>query len=92
MPSSTIFFPDCSQKTAFAGCLFKRTTTSFTSSTGRVGACTAPLQTARYGDSPPGVISTVSAESWSCAGCTRGLWKAPPAFKTFVGKAPPSRS
>mmetsp|Transcript_122959 Transcript_122959/g.348513 ORF Transcript_122959/g.348513 Transcript_122959/m.348513 type:complete len:370 (-) Transcript_122959:89-1198(-) len=78
-----------SQKTGFVSCFFMRGAMSVAGSwPGRMGSAEAFIQTVCMGVFMLGRTSSMAAESLSCAGCIRGVWKAPAVLRTLACMAP----
>mmetsp|Transcript_22531 Transcript_22531/g.67573 ORF Transcript_22531/g.67573 Transcript_22531/m.67573 type:complete len:236 (-) Transcript_22531:201-908(-) len=88
MPSSRSAFIDGSQSTGFVSCLFNSSTISAGSVPGRMGWAEAFIQTVCLGGFMLGNTSWSACDSLSCAGCIRGVWKAPDVFRTLACSAP----
>mmetsp|Transcript_43945 Transcript_43945/g.88640 ORF Transcript_43945/g.88640 Transcript_43945/m.88640 type:complete len:217 (+) Transcript_43945:493-1143(+) len=83
-----ISLTEVSQSTGLVSCVFRLATMSAGSQPGRTGSAVAFIQTVCMGGFMFGRVSSRAAESFSCAGFMRDVWKAPAVFRTLACRAP----
>mmetsp|Transcript_18838 Transcript_18838/g.59877 ORF Transcript_18838/g.59877 Transcript_18838/m.59877 type:complete len:240 (-) Transcript_18838:483-1202(-) len=88
MPSLIISLQEASQSTAFVSWVLRLATMSAGSQPGLMGSAVAFIQTVCMGGFMFGRVSSSAADSFSCAGFIRGVWKAPAVLRILACRAP----